>query len=453
MQMTFQTRLKPAAGRECWAVSSLLAATMLTWAGAACAQTTTDAYFPTGNTGYDQQLGVTVLSRLRPAYDAPGIHLGGFTIRPNLDQTIFDNSNVNGSSDSGASSRSWGSQTAASVSGQSDWSRNSLAATVGVDHFQFFGLPSETYTDYNIGLSAGYTIGDSPLTASYSHQSFHSLGTAIGTAKSDTPQLNETDSGELSYTFNTGRFAITPTLDVSAYRFGDITSGGITQSQTSLDRKVIAGGVVTRYALTDESHLLFVFRGVDTIFDLSSADGESSPNSTSELFLTGLDFQAESVWRYSLLVGVENRSFASDLYATETAPIAAATVVWTPTGVLTLTGTASRTVEDPTSPGNDGFVLNQARLVVDYELLRDVLLQARGGIQYVQYLQSGKQTSYSAGAGVTWLINRNLRLSLNEDYTTQSSADSVSADQAALIEDQSGAYHQNLVAATLHIGF
>jgi hypothetical protein len=453
MQMTsFQTRLKPAAGCGAWAVSSLLAATMLTWAGSARAQTTTDAYFPTGDTGYDQQLGVTVLSRLRPEYDAPGIHLGGFTIRPNLDQTIFDNSNVNGGSDSEPSSRSWGSQTAASVSGQSDWSRNSLAATVGVDHFQFFGLPSESYTDYNIGLSAGYTIGDNPLTASYSHQSYHELGTSIGTVQSETPQLNQTDSGELSYTFETGRFSFTPTLDFSAYRLGDITQNGVTQSQSYLDRDVVAGGVVTRYALTDKSHLLFVVRGVDSIYNQTAA-GQPSDNSTSELFLTGLDFQAESVWRYSLLVGVENRSFAASQYATETAPIAAATVVWTPTGVLTLTGTASRSIEDPTSAGTNGYVLNQARLVVDYELLRDVLLQARGGVQYAQYLQSGNQTNYSIGAGVTWLINRNLRLSLNEDYTTQSSADSTSGNEDQLIADQSGAYHQNLVEATLHIGF
>ncbi len=39
--------------------------------------------------------------------------------------------------------------------------------------------------------------------------------------------------------------------------------------------------------------------------------------------MSGLDYQAESVWRYSLLVGVEVRSFAASQFATRTAPIVA----------------------------------------------------------------------------------------------------------------------------------
>jgi hypothetical protein len=427
----------------------LLATTLLTWSHPLWAQTA-EAFFPPATSGYDQELGVTVLSRLRPEYEAPGIQLGSFTVRPNLDESIFDNTNVNGGTSSGNNTGSWGSRTSATVSAQSDWSRDSLAATIGMDHFQFFDLPSENYTDWNVGLAGGYTIGDSQLTAAYSHQSYHLLGTALGAVQTETPSLNQTDSAELSYTFNFGRFSIAPTLDVSAYRYGDVTLNGIEQNQDYLNRDVVAGGFNGRYALTDKSGIIFVARAVDSHY-ISPAVGQPSNNSDSFLALGGLDYQAASVWRYSLLAGVETRVFQASQYASHTAPIVAATAIWTPTGVLTLTGVLSREIEDPESADTNGFVLSQARLVVDYELLRYVLLQGRGAFENANYLQGGSQNAITFGGGVTWLLNRNLQLSLSDDYTRQTSAGNISQSSAPNAQ-QTGAFNQNLLALTLHVG-
>ena len=312
-----------------WAWAVLCTSALLAFASPAWSQTTSTTYFPAGNTGYDQDLGVTVLSRVRTGYQERGVRIGGFIIRPELDQSIFDNSNVNGTS--GGGSGSWGSDTAGSIEGESDWNRNSLNGSVGFDHNQFFALPNENYTNWNVGIGGGYTIGDSQLLATYAHSSFNQLGTTIGMQRSAAPSLDTTDTGELGYTFNFGRFAVTPTLDASAYRFGDITSGGTQASQSYLDRNVIAGGVVTRYALTGGTGLLFVARGTGSDY-INPQAGQPSNNSTSALVLAGIDYQAESLWRYSLLVGVEHTDFAAGQYGTYTAPIVSADVVYSPTG-------------------------------------------------------------------------------------------------------------------------
>ncbi|MCB8881746.1 outer membrane beta-barrel protein [Acidisoma cellulosilytica] len=425
----------------------LLGTGLVAWAMPAQAQTTADAYFPTGTYGYDQDLGVTVLTRARPEYDEQGIRFGGFTVRPQLDQSLFDNTNVNGTA--GGGSGSWGSETSGSVTGQSDWSRNSLQATMGFDHLSYFQLPNDDYTNWNIGIGGGYTIAGGQLKASYSHSTYNQLGTQIGMASSDQPSLNVTDTGEISYDFNLGRVTITPSIDFSAYRFGDITTNGQRSSQTYLNRDVVAGGLVTRYELTGGTGLLLVARGSGSNY-IDQTDGQVNNDSTSGMVLAGLDYQSENVWRYSFLVGVETTSFAASQYGTYTVPVLSGQLVWTPTPVLTLIGNLSRSVEDTDVTGNAGYVQTQGKLVGDYELMRNVLLEGRVSLQHVSYLQGGTQMSETVGGGVTWLLNRKMQLSLNDDFTNQNAPSSGTVVSTGQL---SGAYTQNILMLTLQFAF
>ena len=422
----------------------------VTWSGTALAQTASGAYFPTGIFGYDQDLGVTVLSRARPLYEEHGVQIGGFTVRPEVNQAIFDNSNVNGSS--GPSSASGGLETSGQVSSSSNWSRNSLQATVGFDHYQYFSLPDQNHTNWNVGLGGGYTIGDHQLTFAYVHSTDSQLGTTIGLARSVTPVTDTIDSAELRYTIDLGRFTLTPSLAFSAYRFGNIGSGDLQESQATLNRNVVAGGLVTRYALTGSTGLLFVVRGSGSNYT------EQSPNtlnndSTSVMFLAGLDFRANSIWHYSLLAGVETRFFAAAQSTPYTAPILSADIVYTPTGVLTVTGSATRLIEDPSAAGTGGYVLTQGNFVIDYELMRNILLEGRAGFQNAVYLGGGTQNNVTIGGGVTWLINQYMRLTLNDDFTNQTSpGGNAGAQDTNTLTGLSGAFTQNIVMLTLHFG-
>lgn len=391
---------------------------------------------------------MTVLSRARPGYEDTGVQLGSFTVRPTLDQSVFDNTNVNGSG--GTNAGSWGERTTGQVSAQSDWSRNSLQANLGFDHYSYFDLPIDNHTDWNVGLGGGYTIAGGELKAAYSHSTYNQLGTEIGMAQSEEPATNTTDTGTVSYDFNLGRITITPSIDFSAYRFGDITTNGVRTSQSSLDRNVVAAGIVTRYALTGGTGLLLVTRGSSSNF-INQPPGTLSNDSVSGMMLAGLDYQPESVWRYSFLVGFETRSFSASQYGTRTVPVLSAQVVWTPDAKLTVTGDLTRTIEDADTTGNDGYVLNQGRVVVDYELKNNVLLQGRTTVQHVSYFQGGSsQTNESVGGGVTWLLNQHVRLSLDDDYTSQNSPGSTLLT-AAGPDMLSGAYTQNIVMLTLHL--
>jgi hypothetical protein len=179
--------------------------------------------------------------------------------------------------------------------------------------------------------------------------------------------------------------------------------------------------------------------------------GQPSNNSDSALVLAGIDYQSKSVWRYRLLVGVEVREFAASQFPTRTAPIAEGSVIWQPTELTTVTGSLSRLIEDPQSAGSNGYVLTQAQLTVDHELRRDIILEARGGIQFVQYLQGGDQTNLTAGVSADWLINRNMRLSVGYDITKQTSVSSSSSNTTgSTLATTTGQFNQQIAGVTLH---
>jgi hypothetical protein len=404
-----------------------------------------NVYFPPGVYGYDQQLGVTVLTRAHPGYEAPGIRAGGFVISPSADQSAFYNTNFNGT----PNSATWGSTTAASVSALSDWTRDSLGATFGVSHTQLFSFPNENYTDWNVGIAGGYTIDENQLRAAYYHNSYHQLGTTLGSVQSATPIAGQTDTADLNYTFTFGRLNVTPDISVSAYRYGTATvADNVTQNLNFLDRNVLAGGVVTRYSLSDEGGILVVARAITSQYT-NTQRGQPSNNSNSFLLLGGLDYQSKSVWRYRLLVGVEVREFQSPVFPTHTAPIAEGQLIWQPTELTTVTGSLSRLIEDPQSAGTNGYVLTTARVAVDHELRRDIILHGGLGAQYAQFLQGSAQTNFTADVGAAWLINRNMRLSLGYAFTKQIGTSGTTTINPASVT--SAAFSQNVVALALHL--
>src|SRR4051812_9972952 len=91
--------MKPNRLKRAAALVGIGVAGVLAWPGAPRAQYL-ESYFPRGVPGYNEERGVTVLSRLRPLYEQPGIRAGSFMIRPRLDEAFGYDSNPAGFSSS-----------------------------------------------------------------------------------------------------------------------------------------------------------------------------------------------------------------------------------------------------------------------------------------------------------------------------------------------------------------
>jgi hypothetical protein len=211
--------------------------------------------------------------------------------------------------------------------------------------------------------------------------------------------------------------------------------------------------VTARYALSDQRDLVLVTQGIDSHF-YDPGPGQPTNDSHSLLVMGGIDYQATGPWRYRLLLGIESRMFASKSFATHTAPVVSAEAIWTPTGLTTLTAQASRTIEDPAAEGTAGYTYTTAGLVVDHELRRNVLLQARTSYQTADYLQGGSTaTSFSIGGGVVWLINRRVRLALDYTFTDQTSGSpsTFNATPNLTTLSNGGPFQRNIALLTLRL--
>ena len=208
---------------------------------------------------------------------------------------------------------------------------------------------------------------------------------------------------------------------------------------------MLQGAITTRYQLAPQRNLVVVIRALDSHY-VAPQIGRPTRNSTGYQALVGIADDTDAMWRYHVLVGWELRDFASSQYQSHQAPIAEAALIWSPSGLTTITTTLMRSIEDAAQEGIAGYTYTRARVTVDHEYLRNILLQVSAGVQRAEYLPAGGQsTAFLFGAGVTWLINRHMRLAATYDFTDQRGSNSPSLQTT-------GNYARSIGLLTLRFG-
>jgi hypothetical protein len=369
--------------------------------------------FPEGVPGYGADPGVTVRSRARPTFDPLGIRAGSVMIRPMLGlSTGFDDNIFGGPIHRGA----WEIATRPSVLMGTETSAGSSGVFLSADDVRYLSQPSQNRTDASAFTGGTINIGRDKLTLGLGYLARHEDRTALDALPSDRPVAFKVANARASYARQFGRFTVTPSIDLNRWRFDNTTILGVPVSESSRDRTTAQAGVTIRYAWMPRRDLLLVTRVLDTHYDYP-VTGAVSNNSTSWQMLAGVDYDDNTVWRYRLLGGVDYRQAASAVVGSETTGIAEAEVTWSPSGMTTVRATASRGIEDAAQTGLFNYTYTSAQITLDHEWSRDLLLNASAAVREASFNRTGgRQLGVAFGAGATWLINRDLRLSLTYDF-------------------------------------
>ncbi len=374
------------------------------------------SYLPASVPGYATMPGVTVLSQPRPDYQPPGIPIDSFLVSPSIEEGLGYDSNVLGGPGS-AGSLTLG--THPSVTARSDWSSDSPVGILGLDDTRYLATPKQSRTDATAAFGGTLAVGRDELTLAAAYLDRHEDRTSLDALPSDTPVAYTVLDVRAGYTLVLDRLSLTPNIGLSRYQYSDTTIMGVPSSQSYRDRDVLAGGVTARYEIMPLQNVLLVLRGTGTNY-LTPQAGQPTRNSTGAVVLVGLSDDRDALWRYRLLVGWEERQFAARVYHTHGAPVAEAELIWSPSGMTTVTGTLTRSIEDAAQEGVAGYTYTAAALTLDHEYARDILLQATGGVQQADFLQGGgRQTALLFGLGVTWLIDRHMRISATYGFNDQ----------------------------------
>jgi hypothetical protein len=126
-------------------------------------------------------------------------------------------------------------------------------------------------------------------------------------------------------------------------------------------------------------------------------------------------------------------------------PIAEVGVGWSPSGMTTLNAIVSRETGDAAQEGVSGLVYTSARLIIDHEYLRNLLLRASFGWQQADFFQGGHQSGTTAGLAVTWVLSRSARLSFTYDQIDLHSSGTPA-------ETLAGAYRSSVGLVTMRLG-
>lgn len=362
--------------------------------------------FPTGIPGYQNWFSDAVLDRPRSEYDPIGVRAGDFVIRPSLSESFGYDSNSFGLPHPAGSPFA---ETQGSVRASSDWSRNALDATLGFDDERALRYPDLSHTDWTAALGGALDVLDDRATVAYSHVTATTAAFQIGTLSAGQPVTVSIDDARASFQAAVGRFTLVPAIDAAVSRFTNVLLGG--RSEALDDRDSVTGSFTAGYELAPGSSLVAVASGTDADYT-SHAPGLPAPSYTDVSLLAGLDVRGFTVFRYRALLGYERRSYAEAYLPGTAAPLGEADVIWTPTRMTTVTGQVSHSLQNAITPGVvQSYAYGNLRLTLDHELRRNVLLQAFGQFQSAAYqTQDGQQHVLSAGASVTWLLNRKLSL-------------------------------------------
>lgn len=389
--------------------------------GRAHAQLLLDQYLSADIPGVGIEPGVTVLSRRRPEYDPLGVRVGEVTILAQLLETFGFDDNVLGRATKKGSAVI---ESNAQVQGLYDHSDTRGFVTLNVDDNRFPQQDAQSFTNWSASIGGSHTFDRDILSASYTHLNLNQTVRDLDVPLLDQALPFRVDAFRIDYRAQFSRVFIDPGLNVSSYNYSDGTVGGVPYLQGYRDRVVVEPNLTIGYELAPRESIVLVFR--DDIGSYSNHTAGSVVRDFNDFaVLGGLDFEAGGIWRYRLLAGYETRQFTSSQIKSISEPVVEAEAIWNPSGRTTLTGSATRHVQDSANENTVGFTETALGLQVDHEVRRNVLVQAKASYLLDNYSQGGgSQDLYDARGAATWLLNRNMALVASYEFTHRISSGS-----------------------------
>ena len=351
-------------------------------------------------TGVADEQGVTVATRQRPDYEPPEVRLGQIIVQATETESLGYDNNVTGYQPYRGSPVL---ETAATVNARTDWASSAIFGGATVENAQYWQTPNQSGTNWSADVGATYQLDRDLISATYQHTTELLRSRDIDVPDLAAPVETSSDDAQLLYRAVWDRLTLQPGLEYVLYRYSNGIADGQPYIGSLRDRDVFAPNVTAQYEVAPLSNLVAVLQ---TSFAHYVSDQIGVlPGYTDVTALAGYDTTLGDVWRLVLLGGYEERSFKTTYHAIS-APLARVRVVWTPTGLTSLTGTVTRQITDN---AYDFVALTTVTLVslrVDHELRRNVLLHAQAGVQLYDGTQGNPSGRlYTIGAGADWLLN------------------------------------------------
>lgn len=343
-------------------------------------------------------------------YEALGIRAGSFILYPSLTATTGYTTNAAGAA--GGTGSGFG-RLEPEVFIQSDWARHEATLKLRGNYEKFFDGASadkpsgEIDATVRVDLANEWTA-DLAASATYDQQNISDPGFPAG---ADTPPgvIGLSSSAALNGSFGRATFTVEGSADRSIYE--NATSGGVPVDQGDRTNTVFGGRLRLGYEAT-ASLTPFVEgeiyrRAYDRPIDL----GGKQRSSLGLSGRAGVAFDRGPLLKGEIAVGATQEDFDDATLATISVLTVDGSLVWAPTELISVTLDASTALNPSTDVASAGSVVYDGSVGIDYAWRRNFTIGWTAGINHERFQGTNSiDTTYRAGVGATWKINRSLHL-------------------------------------------
>lgn len=382
---------------------------------------------PGANSAFARDRNTSVLERQHPEYQALGVQLGAFTAFPKLTETAVYDDNVFANS-SGAVS-DWTFETKPSLRVESNWSRNQLVGFASVTAYNYAELSHLNTTDYEVGANGRLDIaGASYIFADAENGRYTIPFTNLAVPREAvTPEQFTLSQGDIGSVQEFNRLRFSERFNAAGYTYGNLVDGlGDVIFEDTQNHATYTEQGRADYALSPDTA---VFGLVNFNQRDYNNGGDQGVNSSGYEATVGASFDITKLVRGEVQVGYLEQDFTSAPTATPAIPSKTLTgpafhgkVEWFPSELTTVTLAGDREVEDFTVAGASGTLGTGGSVQVDHELLRNLILSAKGTYNQYEFVGLGRtDTAWTGGVEANYLLNRHLGVDLAYRYMDQTS--------------------------------
>lgn len=376
---------------------------------------------------------VSVRQRPRPDYEATGQKAGGFTLYPRITVDAEYNDNIYAEATGKDDDTIWRVKPELAV--RSDWSRHALGFFAGGNLIRYSNNGSEDAEEYTVSANGRLDIArGSNLTGSVQTQNLVEPRTSPDApTAAGKPVKYDLNQGSIVLTKEFNRLRVSGRVDDKDFNYKDVPRNDATGfiDQDFRDRNELYYGAKAEYAVSPDTAVYLTATGNKKDYDTNVAASDR----TSDGYVVGVgaNFDVSELVRGDLQVGYMKQTYDNPAFAKIDGFNAVGRLEWFPTQLTTVGLNGSRTIEESTAVGSQGYISNNIGASIDHELMRNVLLSAaysHGKDNYKGVDRADKRDNFSATA--TYLLNRRVGVFLTYNYLKQ---DSSGAQNGASFKD------------------
>lgn len=384
---------------------------------------------PASRTLADVAAAETVLARSRPEYDSVGIAAGGFRIYPTVDvQTGYDDNvyNVDANKVSDGFVRF-----APRVRAQSNWSRHSLVVSTGGQFERFFDRTTEDNDQYDIAAEGRFDASSAAAInggGSYARR-VEPRGTLGDILVGGERIRYDLATARLSATSEFGRILFTAGGTYSSFDYLPVRLNGISVTQNYRDRDEATALLRADYVVGPGIRAFVSGNFNDQNYRQSLAGVDQ--DSKGYAILGGMVFGVNEFISGEVGVGYLKQYYRQSGLSDIGGFSYNARVIWNPTPLLTVTGTAARTIQQSPFINQSGILQDSLGVNLDYELLRNLILSATGQFVSNDYQDLDRSDRlWSLEGRARFLMNRWMEAGLSVSHRFQTTSNTFGREYA-----------------------